>query len=1248
MKRWKQIISVILALALVLTACFQYGIGAKAADAGTPIKSDVSAIWSGQNGQMITFQLASSDWDSHGAQNVVPGSTYNTYNFYNNVQIYYNDGTGEKKVSLGNAHFDQIYFSMWGNANALSIQINPAYYPYATKIVIPAGTVFPAFAYTGGTPLGGAAIAGTSNSMDGYVINEDIVFEGTANATSQTYWTRKEATAVETVMLDLPSSTVRRLVFNIAGDEDNDALANWCYIASSKHDEYNTKDYVEIYLNGESTPKTLRNYYKTTDGNMYWNLYEAGSITFPLLDNFPKATEVEKIVIKKGCEFPSVAYTGANDPVGGGVFSATTNSKASYVVQEDVTFVISEGATDTNAKFTFVDTSATRETAVTGIKTGHNSNVATFSLSTADYADCSTSRPSEKFEDYNFMDMIQIVSGDTVQTLKDVYLAGDQIYYNMWDMQDSVTIALGSAYDTVTKIVIPAGTVFPSATYTGYGAWDATSIPDNMARNKGGFETTADITYEKPSGSGELIWTVAENEPQPVEVDTTIQTLDIKDNRFVFNISGDTDNDALTEWTYIFQVQHDAYNFKDNIEIYISGESAPKTLRDIFNTSDGNLYWNLYEAGSMSIPLISGSYDCTKIEKIVIKEGCQFPSVAFTGGNSLTGGSGTTATTDVFTTYVIREEVTLVPNRGATSLTASFVTPDAFATTETKVTGIKTGHSNKNVTFTLSETDYAGCETNRPSEKFKDYNFMDMIQIHSGDTVQSLKDVYPAGEEIYYNLWGMENTLTVALGTAYDTVTKIVIPAGTVFPAAVYTGYGAWNDVNIPDNMVLIKGGFETTTDITYVKPEGTGELIWFKEGSQPVKEDTSVTNIHVRTGEGSGTRLLLFLSVNDYGTQGANVPVSITANQYNLFERIFLYTTEGEKFALSEVYDNEAMYNLWGEFGSFSVKLKDGLNPIHKVEIEAGCEFSSRTFTDGTSETRLTYVAKESVVFMANSEPQDNVMTVHWTRTEVVPTINEDVEVIKVHLIGREGNVRLVLFLDQHDYEGIGESIAVTNKYLQYNSLENIVLCKGNTGVPLSEIVTDETYYNLWGNQGSVSYGLKPEYSANSFDNIIVKKGCEFPSFEYTSDENAEYKVAYTTTEEKTMSISELKYKIIYVGENQEVLYQDEVVCGSEFTLRSVPEKEGYTGSWDGLRYDVMPAQNITYRLLYESNSNEEIQQEQDVVDSSDEKKESPSTGDAMNVHTTVIILLLSMMAILTICFAKKWTDKDGGKNGR
>ncbi|MBP3663774.1 MAG: hypothetical protein J6J03_01295, partial [Tyzzerella sp.] len=234
------------------------------------------------------------------------------------------------------------------------------------------------------------------------------------------------------------------------------------------------------------------------------------------------------------------------------------------------------------------------------------------------------------------------------------------------------------------------------------------------------------------------------------------------------------------------------------------------------------------------------------------------------------------------------------------------------------------------------------------------------------------------------------------------------------------------------------------------------------------------------------------------------------------------------------------------------------------------------------------------------------------------------------------EGNVRLVLFLNNHDYEGIGESIVVTNKYLQYNSLENIMLCKGTTEVVLSEIVTDEVYYNLWGNQGSISYGLKPEYSATSFDKILVNNGCEFPSYAYTSDENAEYKVAYTTTAEQTISISELKYKITYYGDNQKVLYEDEVVCGSAFTLRSVPEKEGYTGSWNGLKYDVMPAQNISYKLLYESISGEDIQVEQDAVDNSDDKKESPSTGDIFRTNTFVMITLLSLVAILVVCFIK------------
>lgn len=1054
--------------------------------------------------------------------------------------------------------------------------------------------------------------------------------------------------------------------------------------------------------------------------------------------------------------------------------------------------------------------STTTDTTVSQIYANANGNFFTFVLDGVDWGTATNlTAPGVTHYDYSFWQNIKLYQGENDTVGTPLWDASDkQIYYNFFDSGNTAGICiLSDIYEKTTKIYIPAGTEFPSYKATG-GSTPFNGVDgDDVAADASGttYVTTEDIWYVGGTDATSGVW-----EYWKVTEETTVQTLDVKDGRMVFNIAEDQDNDALTTSTYITSAMHNNFNMKDAVEVYIKGESEPKTLNDFYKTSDGNMYWNLYEAGSMSFPLKDGSLDCTKIEKIVVKKGCEFPAYASTGGYDLHTGTFTAATLTSYKAYVVGKTLTFMPAPGMSAGNASFILEDTSATTETAVTGIKTGHNNKNATFTLSVTDYAGCTTNRPSGKFANYNFLDTIQVHSGNGVQSLREVYAAGDEIYYNLWGLENTLTIAIGSVYDSVTKIVIPKGTVFPSAVYTGYGAWDQFDIPENHVNEKGGFETTADITYVKPAGTGEVVWTVEEPevptppnppQPEepKEDveTDITNLHIRYGENEGYRLLFFLTTQDYS--GANVSVDTTKlAEYNLFENVFLITTTGEEISLSDAYDNVSMYNIWNEAGSFSVKLKNGIapickvvvkencqfpahaytegtsgkyayvvknetifttsttptdnewsvhwskqkvlpkkevqtdvtnihvrsgenegarlllfldmhdygeelnvtaqgdffdryntldnivlyttsgeeyvladiydnvsmfniwgevgtfsvllkkdiQPIEKVVIKAGCELPSKAFTEGKGEYQIAYTVPFETVFTANTIPTDNMTTVHWDRVKTLPTDARDTEVMNAQFIGKNGDVRLLLFLDKQDYQGIGNSVFATSKYKQYNTLANVVLCRGDRKISLSEIVTDEVYFNLWGNEGCISYGLKPEYTLNSFDKILVKKGCEFPAYAYTTNESAMQMTAYTTTKEKTITVTQAKYKLTYYDANKKVLYEEEIPFGTKLTEKAVPKKKGYEGKWEGLKYETMPAQDISYYASYVKGTGKMKGQEIDEEPEAEaDIEQSPVTGD-WNMAPLMILLLLSSALVIVVNLKKR--DIIGGKNER
>lgn len=691
-----------------------------------------------------------------------------------------------------------------------------------------------------------------------------------------------------------------------------------------------------------------------------------------------------------------------------------------------------------------------------------------------------------------------------------------ELYYNFFNRGNSLAMGLkADIYANVTKVFIPAGTVFPSYQVTG-GSTPFNGVDgDDVAADTsvGSYVTTEDIWFvgETSQVAGEWkIWTVKKKTAVD-KVTINIEGSDVK--RFTFEIAGDADNDAIPSWSYIGGNEHNGYNTKEYVKLYLKGQSEPKNLADYYKTTDGNMYFNLYSSGSITFPIVNDFPAATEVEKIVVKAGCQFPAVSYTGANIGSGGT-LAATTTTKIAYVVEEDMTFLLPKDATANKADYVYEDTSVATSTEILGVKTGHSNNNVTFTLSATDYAGCATSRPSSKFADYNFMDTIQIYGGDTVKSLREAYPTGEEIYYNLWGDENTLTIALGASYNAVTQIVIPAGTIFPSAAYTGYGAWDATSIPDNMVRTKGGFKTTETVVYQKPEEHGE--WTIASAQ--KTEVTVTNIHVRTG--SAPELLLFLSQADYGTD-SNYTANINkVNEYDLVGNISVETTTGKTYPLAEIFDNAATYNIWGETGSIALQLKANLDPISKVVVAKGCEFPSKAYTEGTSAMNNAYVTTVETVFVANDTPADNVATVHWTRSEVLEKETVETRVQNIHL--RVGKV--LFFLSANDYAGVGSSVGVGTKFNDYNFADCVRIYKTDgTSALLSEVMSsDNPYYNLWGEAGCFAVTLASGWDGTNVEKIVIMDGCEFPSYTYTNG-TPEKHTSYVTAVEDTFITTNL-----------------------------------------------------------------------------------------------------------------------------
>ncbi len=1092
MKQWKRIISALLAVVLVGVACLQYDLKSNAADNANTEVSKVLTFNNGGNG-FLEFAINPSGWGT--AESLtIPGSTWMECSFVSNVKIYQGD-TDTTGTSLADTLSGEIYYNFFGR-QTLALSIKADIFNNMTKIYIPAGTVFPSYLATGGsTPYNAADEDVPADSSVGhYVTTEDIYYVGESCKTSsasgaESSWLMAKNTTVSALKVEYGKITV-----SLEGDADIDGITSeGIYLGS--HDAYNFKDYIEFYFKGDSTAKTLKSI-ASSDPNLYWNVLGVGTSAMSLNETDYTLADIERIVFKKGCQMPGFAGAGGIGLTTGTAYGATLASRNAYVFNEDVTWIrdAENGDGRGGATFAFQDTSATTGTAVAGVKTGHSNKNVTFTLSATDYAGCATNRPSMKYADYNFMDMIQIHSGDTVQTLKDVYPAGDEIYYNLSGMGNSLTIALGSSYDTVTKIVIPAGTVFPSATYTGYGAWDATSIPDNYVRNKGGFETTEDIVYVKPEGAGELVWTVQEETSSGT---TKITNVHVRgggsDYRLMLFLS---DNDYAQQADVDFSKLSE-YNALDNIVLYdIDGNEY--LLNDI---DTGKAYYKCWtDPDSIGFGISS---DLSIIAKVVIKAGCELPTYAYTNNGAAERTSYTVENETSFTLNSVPSD-----NSGSTNWTREEVLPKEEVETDITKIHIRTGNTEGTRLILFSSANDYGTDANTGAvvTRFEKYNTLDYIELETtiGEKY-TLAEIYD--EKPTYNLWGESGSFSLKVTDGLNPICKVTVKAGCELPSRAYTEGTAETQLTYVvqnDTIFTIDSPTDNTTNINWSRDEVLPKEV----------VGTELTDLHVR--DGGGVRVLFFLSANDYGTEGTVLVDETQLAKYDVLDKIVLHTTAGERFLLSEVYANNAHYNIWGETGSIAFTLQDGMNPICKIEILEDCEFPSRAFTEGTADSQIVYKLAKGMVLVHDTTPTNNTSNTHWSEEIILPEVKEETKVTDVHVRGGGSDYRLMLFLSNNDYT---QQVDVNfSKLEEYNTLEYISMYDANGNeIVLGNVDQARAHYKSWGDADSIGIGIASDLAV--ITKVVIKAGCEFPSQTYTNG-SPTVKTIYTVANETTFTV--------------------------------------------------------------------------------------------------------------------------------
>lgn len=459
------------------------------------------------------------------------------------------------------------------------------------------------------------------------------------------------------------------------------------------------------------------------------------------------------------------------------------------------------------------------ETAVTGLSWKNNGFC--FSLSETDYAVVSGNGiPGDRISEYNCLSDIVVYKGEESASLGEITHL-DQ-FYNMWGNQDTYSVQVAEAWQTgVTKVVVPAGTEFPSVAYTGYTPWSADGSAVAVAPTtdeKNSFTTSVEVVFTADE-SGNY---VAEKNVPVVETEITVKNLHIRGSRvegenrdhcFLILFLSDLDCPGSTVpiGSALFE-----YNFLDYIKLWTS-ETEYITLREAYNGEQGTkeAYYNLWgEADTVAIQL--GGYNGGAFKKVTIDPECQFPSYSYTSG----------AVTAEKPAYVLKREAQCEPTstKDPYSMTAwrilidNAVSEDLPVVTEDiavrsddfigiQIRGgegddLSTGLPHCFIVFYLPEDieDFPGLDpvTGKPMQtaispaRAKNYNTLDNILLWTSETEYiTLRDAYEnegGTKEMYYNIWGEENCVAYELGGYHGmSFVRITVLKGCEFPSYNFT-----------------------------------------------------------------------------------------------------------------------------------------------------------------------------------------------------------------------------------------------------------------------------------------------------------------------------------------------------------------------------------------------------------------------------------------------------------------------------
>lgn len=736
-----------------------------------------------------------------------------------------------------------------------------------------------------------------------------------------------------------------RLIIFLDGTDYSSAGATTHAPDDIKADGVNMLDKILLYLD-DNTYVTLRTAWND-NGQIYYNVWgETNSICLDTKADYGLG-KIKYLTVLDGCVFPS----------------ATTHT-AGYVHNGNATYQNADyGTAGDCTTWTKTEIAKTEGCAAVKVKNIQiRDNRLFFYFDGNDYANAeANSDASAAFAACNIMQYVTIWTSETTGVpLADAAKQGGAKFYNLYG-SGTIALEMGADYGAqqVKMVTVKNDCQFP----------DNAGAP--------AFVQWQDITYRNNGASDDKTateWTVTDTPAEGLKV-TSVTKIQVRDNKlFIFlskqNFEGVSANASAND-----HVVADA--LLDNIEVY-----AGETHTALRNAMTGNAWYNHYgDMGCLAIELDGSVYTNASVSKIVVKEGCEFPS-------ALSGASA----------YVTEKEVTFVSggldaNNQSTNWTYEPEVVYLKASTvhirgEKRPNGT---YNNKFLIFLDSNTDILNAPATSAIDKDKvaAYNFLDNIKLWTSVDAEpiTLRQAYtsaatyeengvektePATGELYYNIWGEQNCIAVQIGKySADEILRIYIPKGTEFPSYEYTS----------GNLVTVK---------KYV----TAEDIYLKDWA-PTQENhaTFSTNWAVDRNYGEidatgvtfqGSTLEISLTGTDYPTEGEKRIDNYFEYVLECYDHI---TFDGVSLAdyieENDITEIDSWINATA-YGTFAIRI-EGLQAPSKIVIRKGCQLPIFANTAEGVEIHdvLYYVVRESVMFVKQADgTYQKAEKVAWTVT--------------------------------------------------------------------------------------------------------------------------------------------------------------------------------------------------------------------------------------------------------------------------